>query len=206
MRTYLVATIISIVTICACQQQSKVLPKYGFTDVVDGDTINHTIPPFEFINQDSQLVSNKSLSDFIYVSDFFFISCPTICPKVKKQMLKIYDKYEDEPMVKFVSHTIDPKRDDVPALKEFATKLGVDDDKWYFLTGNKAEIYDIADDYFNIAIEDESAPEGFDHSGKIILTDRQGHVRAFCEGTDPDAIPQFIKDVSTLLDEYTQSP
>lgn len=206
MRIYLLAFAICIIALFGCLQQPEVLPKYGFTDIVDGDTINHTIPPFEFINQDSQIVSNESLSDYIYVSDFFFISCPTICPKVKKQMLKIYDKYEDESMVKFVSHTIDPKRDDVPALKEFSTKLGIDHDKWYFLTGDKAAIYDIADDYFNIAIEDESAPEGFDHSGKIILTDKQGHVRAFCEGTDPESIPQFIKDVSTLLDEYTQSP
>lgn len=203
---FFVSIVISIVASSSCMHETGPLPKYGFTDVVDGDTINHTIPDFTFINQDSQLVSNESLSDFIYVSDFFFIHCPTICPKVKKQMLKIYDKYEDESMVKFVSHTIDPKRDDVPALKKFASKLGVDHDKWYFLTGEKDDIYDIADDYFNIAIEDESAPEGFDHSGKIILTDKEGHVRAFCEGTDPESIPQFIKDVSTLIDEYQQTP
>lgn len=206
MRVFLLFVISCIVMLSACNEGVEVLPKYGFTDIVDGDTINHTIPAFKFINQDSQVVSNESLSDFIYVSDFFFIHCPTICPKVKKQMLKIYDKYEDDSMVKFVSHTIDPKRDDVPALKEFASKLGIDHDKWYFLTGEKEDIYEIADDYFNIAIEDESAPEGFDHSGKIILTDKEGHVRAFCEGTDPESIPQFIKDVSTLIDEYRQSP
>lgn len=195
-----------LIILSACQQEQKALPKYGFSDVVDGDTINHKIPSFEFINQDSNLVSNESLSDFIYISDFFFIHCPTICPKVKKQMLRIYDEYEDESMVKFVSHTIDPKRDTVGALKQFSEKLGVDHDKWYFLTGEKDEIYDIADDYFNIAIEDESAPEGFDHSGKIILTDKEGHIRAFCEGTDPETIPQFIKDVSILIDEYRQTP
>jgi len=206
MRVFLLFVISCIVMLSACNEEVEVLPKYGFTDIVDGDTTNHTIPAFKFINQDSQVVSNESLSDFIYVSDFFFIHCPTICPKVKKQMLKIYDKYEDDSMVKFVSHTIDPKRDDVPALKEFATKLGIDHDKWYFLTGEKEDIYEIADDYFNIAIEDETAPEGFDHSGKIILTDKEGHVRAFCEGTDPESIPQFIKDVSTLIDEYRQSP
>jgi len=195
-----------ILSLGACNQESKPLPKYGFSDVVEGDTLHHKIPAFEFVNQDSQAIDNEFLSDFIYVSDFFFVHCPTICPKVKKQMLKIYDKYEDESMVKFVSHTIDPKRDTVGALKEYAEKLGVSHDKWYFLTGEKDEIYDIADDYFNIAIEDSSVPGGFDHSGKIILTDREGHVRAFCEGTDPESIPQFIKDVSTLIDEYRQSP
>lgn len=195
-----------IIAFSSCQQESQPLPKYGFSDVVDGDTLHHKIPDFEFVNQENKLVDNESLSDFIYVSDFFFRNCPTICPKVKKQMLKIYDKYEDDPMVKFVSHTIDPKRDTVEALKVYAEKLGVDHDKWFFLTGDKDEIYDIADDYFNIAIEDSSVPGGFDHSGKIILTDKEGHIRAFCEGTDPESIPQFIKDVSTLLDEYRQSP
>ena len=197
--------ILSLVIFSACQNQQGPLPKYGFMDVVDGDTIHHKIPEFKFVNQDSQFVDNESLSDFIYVSDFFFRNCPTICPKVKKQMLRIYDKYENEPMVKFVSHTIDPKRDTVEALKVYAEKLGVSHDKWYFLTGDKDEIYDIADDYFNVAIEDSSVPGGFDHSGKIILTDKAGHVRAFCEGTDPESIPQFIKDVATLVDEYNQS-
>lgn len=202
----LVILLTAIIAVSACQQNSVPLPKYGFSDVVDGDTVHHKIPAFEFTNQNNQAVDNESLSDFIYVSDFFFVHCPTICPKVKKQMLKIYDKYEKEPMVKFVSHTIDPKRDTVGALKVYAEKLGVDHDKWYFLTGSKDELYEIADDYFNIAIEDSSVPGGFDHSGKIILTDKKGHVRAFCEGTDPESIPQFIKDVSTLIDEYKQSP
>ena len=202
----LLILLIAIIILSACQQNSAPLPKYGFSDVVNGDTVHHKIPAFEFTNQNNKAVDNESLSDFIYVSDFFFVHCPTICPKVKKQMLKIYDKYEKEPMVKFVSHTIDPKRDTVGALKVYAEKLGVDHDKWYFLTGSKDELYEIADDYFNIAIEDSSVPGGFDHSGKIILTDKKGHVRAFCEGTDPESIPQFIKDVSTLIDEYKQSP
>lgn len=202
----ILAILLSIILFGSCQNQQGPLPKYGFSDVVNGDTIYHKIPEFSFVNQDNQVVDNESLSDFIYVSDFFFRNCPTICPKVKKQMLRIYDKYEDESQVKFISHTIDPKRDTVEALKVYAEKLGVDHDKWYFLTGDKDEIYDIADDYFNVAIEDSSVPGGFDHSGKIILTDKQGHVRAFCEGTDPESIPQFIKDVATLLDEYKPSP
>jgi protein SCO1/2 len=164
--------------------------------------VQHQIPKFAFTNQDSVVVTNEDLDDYIYVADFFFISCPSICPKVKKQMLRIYDAFEDEDQLKLVSHTIDPKRDTERALKLYAGNLNVDTDKWIFLTGDKDELFDQADQYFVAAFEDSEAPGGFDHSGKILLVDKQRHIRAFADGTDEDSVTEFLKDIKNLLNEY----
>jgi len=189
-------------TACDSVVSSEPLPILGNKEVVNGETVYHTIRDWTFVNQDSITLSNKSLSDHIYISDVFFTSCPTICPKVMKQMLVLYDEFENDEMVKMVSFTIDPKRDDVERLKLYSSNLGVSSDKWHFLTGDKDNIYDVADDYFIVAHPDSDAPGGFDHSGKIILTDKQGRVRAFAEGTDPETIPPFIKAVKRLKKEY----
>jgi protein SCO1/2 len=162
----------------------------------------HKITDFQFINQDSMIVTNATLEDKIYISDFFFISCPTICPKVKKQMLRIYDRYENEEDLVFLSHTIDPKRDTVGALKTYASNLEVNAAKWHFVTGEKSKLYAIADDYFSIAIEDPNVPGGFDHSGKLLLIDKDGQIRSFCEGTEEESVTNFFKDIDRLLDEH----
>ena len=198
----IIAVIGFFVVACESKSSDKPLPIIGRLEIVDGDTIHHTIPDFEFINQDSQLVTNQELTEYIYISDFFFTSCPSICPIVKKQMLRIYDKYKSNSMVKLVSHTIDPKRDTADKLKRYAADLGVDTDKWVFLTGDKESLLDIADEYFVAAYEDPDAPGGFDHSGKIILVDTKRHVRSFAEGTDPEDVDRFLKDIDKLLREY----
>ena len=97
----------------SCQNPEKTLPILGFSEVIEGDTIFHSIPDFKFVNQDSIWVTNKDYEDYIYVADFFFTSCPSICPKVKKQMLRIYEKYLTDNRIMMISHTIDPKRDKV---------------------------------------------------------------------------------------------
>lgn len=185
-----------------CQQAEEPLPVLGQRDVVNGDTVYHTIPDFEFINQDSQTVTNATFNGRVYVADFFFISCPTICPKVKQQMLRIYERFRDEPRLMLLSHTIDVKHDTVPRLRQYAENLGVSSDRWHFVTGDKRAIYDIADDYFSIAIEDPDAPGGFDHSGRLILVDDQRHVRAFCNGTEAEEVDRFMEDIALLLKEY----
>ena len=162
----------------------------------------HEIPDFSFVDQDSTVITNSTLEDKVYISDFFFINCPSICPKVKKQMLRIYEKYEDEEDLVLVSHTIDPKRDTVEALRTFASNLEVNSDRWHFVTGAKDELFDIADDYFVAAYEDPEAPGGFDHSGKLILVDKNRKIRAFCEGTEAESVTGFFNDIDRLLDEH----
>ncbi|NRB64511.1 MAG: SCO family protein [Saprospiraceae bacterium] len=177
------------------------LPILGERLIEGGDTIFHTIPDFSFINQDSQVVNNETFAGKLYVADFFFISCPTICPTVTKQMLRIHDHFQDEDRVLLLAHSIDPKRDTVGRLANYATNLGVNSQKWHFVTGEKDNIFEIADDYFSIAIESPDAPGGFDHSGRLILVDENRYVRSFCDGTDPESVGQFIKDIELLLQE-----
>lgn len=188
--------------LAACNSQEKeaqALPYLGNHDINGQDTVYHTIPDFAFVNQDSNMVTNETFEGKVYLADFFFISCPTICPKVKKQMLRIYDKYKDKEELMLLSHTIDPKRDTVGRLKQYAQNLGVDDGKWMFVTGEQDRIYEIADDYMSIAREDPEAPGGFDHSGWILLIDKEGHIRSFADGTNPEKVDQLMKDIDWLL-------
>jgi protein SCO1/2 len=183
----------------SCQYEPEKLPILGEKDIVDGDTIYHTVPDFVFVNQDSQLVSNASFEGQAYIVDFFFTSCPTICPKVKRQMLRLYERYEKEDRIALLSHSIDVRRDTVGRLKAYAENMGVKAPKWHLVTGDKDALYGIADDYFSSAVEDATAPGGFDHSGRLILVDSRRRVRAFCDGTDPESVDQFMKDIELLL-------
>lgn len=181
--------------------QSEELPILGQTKMVDGKEVPHAIPDFAFVNQDSVAVTNETFAGKIYVADFFFTSCPTICPKVKAQMLRIYERFQDEERLALLSHSIDVKRDTVGRLKTYAENLGVSAPKWHFVTGEKDEIYDIADDYFNIVVDDASAPGGFDHSGRIVLVDEDRHLRSYCNGTNAEEVDRFMWDIERLLAE-----
>lgn len=182
--------------------ESEELPILGNRDILEnGDTVFHTIPDFSFVDQDSNIITNQTFEDHIYVVDFFFIHCPSICPTVTKQMLRIYERFENNPRVKLLAHSIDTKNDTIPALKAYADKLGVKSEKWHFVTGDHDHIYELADDYFVTAIVDESVPGGFDHSGRIILIDEKRHVRSFCDGTNAESVNKFMVDIETLLNE-----
>jgi len=199
--TWLMAGLALLMAACQFQPKEGPLPILGNRDVVNGDTLYHTVRDFSFVDQDSNEVTNATFEGKAYIVDFFFISCPTICPRVMKQMLRVYETFQNDDRLMLLSHTIDTKHDTIPRLKQYATNLGVDTEKWRFVTGVKDSIYSIAQDYFSIALESSDSPGGFDHSGRLILVDRNRHVRAFCDGTDPESVDQFIKDVNRLLEE-----
>lgn len=192
--------IILIIGFASCNYEPKSLPYMGEKKEVDGALVNYTVPPFTFVNQDSSVVSNNSLAGEPYVADFFFTSCPTICPKVKQQMLRLYNEFDQEPL-SLLSMSIDYHRDSIPVLKKYSTQLNVSSDRWHFVQLKKDEMSSVANQYFNVAYEDESIPGGFDHSGRLILVDGTGHIRAACDGTDPDSVDDFMEDIKTLLDE-----
>lgn len=191
-----------LLSLNGCKTETATLPYLGQTITENGKEIHHKVGLFSHYNQDSVLMTNKDFANYIYVADFFFTSCPSICPKVAKEMLKIYEAVKSDTLVKLVSFTIDPKRDDPKKLKLYADNLGVDHKKWYFLTGDKDETLELANTYFVAAFEDADAPGGFDHSGKILLVDKDGHIRSFSEGTDPENTPKIIADIKKLSDEY----
>ncbi|MCB0639382.1 MAG: SCO family protein [Lewinella sp.] len=203
-RLLVASLLLGLLLTAACQSgDNGPLPYYGFheIDANTGDTIYHTIRDFAFIDQDSQVVTNETFAGKAYVADFFFISCPTICPKVKQQMLRIYDRYQDDDRLMLLSHTIDPKRDTVDRLKKYAQGLGADTPKWRFVTGVKDSIYEITYDYISTALEQPDAPGGFDHSGYILLIDPSRHLRAYANGTDPEDVDRLMEKIDKLLAE-----
>ena len=178
------------------------LPIVGEREVgPGGDTIYHTVGDWAFYRQDSALVTEDMLQGTPYVVDFFFTACPTICPKVTQNMLRLREQLSAEhPDLKLVSFTVDPRRDSVGHLRNYSRNLGVEDaEEWWFLTGAKADLYAIADDYFSVAMETEDAPGGFDHSGRILFVDELGRVRAFANGTDDVDVHHLIEDIDGYL-------
>jgi protein SCO1/2 len=203
-----------ILTLWSCTEvkNSFELPVLGrpkiVTNEVNGvivtDTIPHKIEPFSFVDQDSMIITNDTFKDKIYVADFFFTSCPTICPVMKQQMLRVYDVYKDQPTVAILSHTIDPEYDTVALLHDFADRLGVSSQTWHFVTGDKDAIYDIAEtSYMVVANEDDNAPGGYIHSGAFLLIDQEGQIRGVYDGTLEDQVDLLIKDIDRLLKSTT---
>ncbi len=186
------------------------LPILGFKDAVENkgnpgqvDTVYHTIADFSFVNQDSTMVNNNTFADKIYVSDFFFTSCPTICPIMKAQMLRVYETFNSNPEVMLLSHTIDPEYDTVALLKDYADRLEVTSEKWHFVTGDKEKIYEIGQRSYLVTVqEDQFQPGGYLHSGAFILVDKDRRIRGIYDGTKPDQVDRLINDIPILLSEY----
>lgn len=202
---FLLSAICLLFSSCSTEQD-KPLPIFGERDVVGTDTVYHTIADFKFIDQDSAVITNDTYKDKIYVADFFFTSCRTICPLMKTQMLRVYDSIENDPDVLLLSHTIDPEYDTVGLLHDFADRLGVESDKWHFVTGNKEDIYKIAQtSYFATAMEDKAEPDGFIHSGAFLLIDKQKRIRGKYDGTKEADVNRLLEDIKKLKKEDEKS-
>ncbi len=202
--------VVIVAASCAEVSNNRKLRVYGnpqiVESVIDGetvyDTVPHTIQYFRFLNQDSAVVTPETLEGKIYVADFFFTSCPTICPVMKKQMLRVYNQFEQEDQFMILSHSIDPEYDTVALLHDFAERLGVRSDKWMFLTGDKDEIYDLAEgSYMVVAAEEGSAPGGYIHSGAFLLVDTKKRIRGVYDGTVPEQVDILMKDIERLIEE-----
>jgi len=198
----------------ACKLNSndkKVLPIYGnrkpITKTVDGksvtDTLYQTISKFKTINQYGDSISNKSLDGNIYVADFFFTTCPSICPIMHRNMLSVYNAFKSTGDFKIISYTIDPKHDSVPVLKKYADKLGVTGKTWWFLQGKKDSIYKLSESYL-VRKPEEDAKQQFIHDGSFLLVDKQKRVRGAYDGTDPKQVEQLIADIKELQNEPDQ--
>lgn len=195
---------------CIHSEDKKTLPIYGsrtpVTNTVDGktvtDTIYQTIPKFKFVNQYGDSITNKSLDGDIYVADFFFTTCPSICPVMARNMLTVYNTFKNTGNFKIISHTIDPKHDSVPVLKKYADKLGVTGNTWWFLQGKKEDTYNIAEKNYLVAVKkDSTAAGGYIHAGYFVLVDKQKRIRGAYDGTDPKQVEQLIADIKTLQTE-----
>lgn len=199
-----------IAVMLGCKGEPKRLPFLQLETVereVDGkkviDSSFRTIPAFKLLNQDSVVVTEKNFDGTIYVADFFFTSCPTICPVMHRNLLKVYQKYKGNPEVKLASHTIDVKYDTPSRMKKYATKLGVEGTQWEYLWGTRDEIYALAErNYLVAAQEDKNAPGGFVHQGYLVLVDKEKRIRGAYDGTQDKEVAQLMNDMDVLLAEY----
>lgn len=165
----------------------------------------HTIADFEFTNQNGKRITHKDYEGKIYVADFFFTTCPTICPIMKDNMVKVQEAIKNDPNILLLSHTVMPHIDSVPVLKAYALEKGVIDEKWNLVTGDKRDIFYIARKSY-LAVKTESLDEMYDmvHTENFILVDQKRRIRGFYDGTKDEDIQRLIEDLRFLSEELNK--
>jgi protein SCO1/2 len=169
-------------------------------------------PKFELIDQNKKTITNKDYSNKVYVLEFFFATCPSICPKMNKNLIEVQNQFFGNPNFGIVSITIDPEHDTAEVLKAHAELLGVKSSNWHFLTGDKKYIYDLANKGFNLyAGENSKVNGGFEHSGFFALIDKKGNIRCrkdeygnpilYYEGIEKEGVQAIKEDIAILLRE-----
>lgn len=190
----------------------RLLPYYGVQRIdtliksgkYEKDTIYHVVPDFSFTNQMGKKVSQKNLENSVYVTDFFFTTCQSICPIMSTEMEKIALAFKGNPEVKILSHTVNPEYDSVSVLAEYARLHHADPNQWFFVTGDKKELYSIArQGYFLNAEQGDGGPDDFIHTQNFALIDKEKHIRGYYDGTNPKEVEQLILDIKLLLKEYS---
>jgi protein SCO1/2 len=172
---------------------------------VIGNDQNHHIAPFSFVNQEGKTISNDDIKNKIVVVEYFFATCKGICPKMNENLSTIYKKFKGNKNVLFLSHTVDPVKDTVAALKAYSLRFDADPQQWMFLTGDKKELYDMARYSYLISAEDDTAgitiDKDFIHDKHYVLIDHFGRVRGFYDGLNEADITKITGDIKTLIEE-----
>jgi protein SCO1/2 len=186
----------------------KIIAKFQKSDLVEIGPV----PAFKLTDQNNKKISNTDYLGKVYVVEFFFSTCPTICPKMNQSMLQLQDAFYGNPNFGLVSITIDPEHDTALVLKEHAALLGVKHYNWHFLTGDKKYIYNLANKGFNLyAGENNKAAGGFEHSGLFALVDKEGNIRCrkeaqgnpilYYDGLETSGVEAIKEDIKKLLEE-----
>ncbi|MGB0274357.1 MAG: SCO family protein [Flavobacteriaceae bacterium] len=162
----------------------------------------HTIAPFSMTNQNGQPITEKDYDNTIYVADFFFTTCPSICPIMTKNMYALQEKLADLPQVKLLSFSVTPQIDSVAQLKRYALKNKVDDARWNLVTGSKKDIYQLARKSYLVVKDDgDGGPYDMIHTENFVLVDKQKRIRGFYDGTQQEAMDAIYNDIKLLLTE-----
>lgn len=203
---FLVVVFIAIYTMLNNRSLPVITPRDVNPELVDSLVqhigYNHKIAPFAFTNQNGIKVTNKDYEGKIYVVDFFFTTCQTICPKMTDNMVWLQDKIKDNPKVKLLSHSVFPIEDTVEVLKKYAKEKGVIDAKWNLVTGNQKEIYKIARQSY-LVVKTGKPEELYDmvHTENFVLVDQKGRIRGFYNGLNIDEEVKGEKNLTQLLED-----
>ncbi len=159
----------------------------------------HKIADFNLINQNGEVVTQADYKDKIYVADFFFTTCQTICPIMTDNLKTVQEKLKNDPEVLLLSHTVIPETDSVAQLKKYAIEKGIDDQKWNLVTGDKRHIYNLARKSYLVAKSDgDGGPYDMIHTENFVLVDKKKRIRGFYDGTKPDEIDRLLEDIEVL--------
>jgi protein SCO1/2 len=214
MRNLLIAFLSFVFISCSSGQEAEdeqvylPLPKMGEYDldlVLENgqekwDTVFHEIPAYVLMNQDSVLITNKDVDGKVHVANFFFTSCPSICPAMIAQMQRLQEMTADVEEIVFLTHTIDPERDSIPKLRKYIADREINTKNWHFLYGERAYTHDLAKTGYIInAMKDEAAEGGFLHSEYLVLIDRNRHIRGMYDGTKTGEVDQLNEDLRKLI-------
>ena len=187
---------------CTEKKSSVLLPIYGEKKIIAGDTIYHQIASFNLTNQIDQVVNQNTTKNKIYIANFFFASCQSICPMMSNQLQEVQKAFLADDSVLILSHSVNPLHDTVAVLSNYADTYGAKTNKWHLLTGNKKQIYDLAKtSYLVNAFEDDGSPEGFLHSELFLLIDKKARIRGMYDGTNTSEVKKLIEDVKLLKQE-----
>lgn len=210
---FVVLIVFSVVTISlfySALKPQKTLPIYNPADVnpelvdstVQYKSKYHTIADFSFVNQNGDTITQKNYEGKIYVADFFFTTCGSICPKMSTNLGDVQKAVLNNPKVMLLSHTVFPETDSVPVLKAYAVKYGVVDGKWNLVTGDKKEIYTMARKSY-LAVKLGRLDQLYDmvHTENFVLVDQKRRVRGFYDGTNKEEIKRLLEDINFLSQE-----
>lgn len=182
--------VLTAMLVSGCEKDKPELPVLG-----------EVTEDFSFRNQDNEVVTAEIFKDKVFITDFFFTTCPSICPIMKRQMMRVYQAFENHPDVLLFSHTIDPEHDTVEVLRNFADGLGIKTEKWQMVTGPQDDIFAMAKHYMLAAIKDDQVEGGYIHSGSFVLVDKDKKIRGYYNGTDPEEVDALIADLKDFLGE-----
>lgn len=207
-KTYLIFIIFTVSCSLSCnQEKTKRLPIYNPSDfnpeLVDvslqDSKKNHTIADFELINQNGDTITQDHYKNKYYVVDFFFTSCPTICPIMTNNMAKLQNEFLADEDLMLLSLSVTPTVDSIPVLRKYATEKGVIDSKWNITTGNKKNIYELArKSYFAVVEQGDGGLQDFIHTPNFILVDKKKQIRGVYDGTKDEEINRLISDIKVL--------
>jgi protein SCO1 len=181
----------------------KRLPIVGPYELsASGDTTFHTIPRFEFTNQQGKTISDKDVDGKIFIANFFFASCKTVCPQMNEQVHRLQEAIKDYKDIRILSFTVDPENDTPEALAVYAEKMKADNSKWWFLTGNKDSIYTLAREGFLVPASMGAEARDFFHSQDLILVDKEKRMRGVYDGLEAAEVDTLIDEIKVLMKEY----
>ena len=186
---------------CGINPSIDPLPIYGEKDIDEfGNDVDHVIRDFSFTNQNGEVVSLEKFKNTIFISDFFFTTCPSICPIMTKQLARVQKELEGEEY-RIISHTVNPEFDTENVLLEYSKKQNADLNNWDFVTGDKQAIYKQAAEYLIIAGQDTTQEIEFVHSDKLVLIDQKGRIRGLYDGTENESVDKLINDLKWLIEK-----